>query len=393
MVRRDDDRGPGSARPRKLPSRCDDPAGASPASVSAGAPSSRPAAEGETPTAEAGRRKRARQQELRSTKRARGPQHQVKPAASTEEQSESRAGHVAAKAISSKRAPERDEDLGGVQGAAHVQGSSRNTRDPSARPSSRLAGSNRPKAKGTSAQRKSDGVIVPTIAATNNAAGGKGHERGRVGEEGKRKGMTGKTGSNSPERRRPIDNVRQLQRRLCAAAKRSPERRFHALYDRMWRSDVLHEAWKRVRQNRGSAGLDAQTIAEVEQYGAERFLEELGGVLRAGEYRPSATLRRYIPKADGKQRPLGIPTVRDRVVQMAAKLVLEPIFEADFLPCSYGYRPKRSQLMALETLRKLGCQHHHVLDADIRDYFGSISHDKLMKRLRKSVPRYGSRHA
>jgi group II intron reverse transcriptase/maturase len=221
--------------------------------------------------------------------------------------------------------------------------------------------------------------------ALHNAVGGKGHERGRVGEEGKRKGMTGKTGSNSPGRRRPFDNVRQLRRRLWAAAKQSPERRFHALYDRIWRSDVLQEAWKRVKQNRGSAGLDAQTLAEVEQDGVERFLEELGGVLRAGEYRPSATLRRYIPKADGKQRPLGIPTVRDRVVQMAAKLVLEPIFEADFLPCSYGYRPKRSQVMALEALRKLGKTHHHVLDADIRDYFGSIDHDKLMKLVEKRV--------
>jgi RNA-directed DNA polymerase len=266
-----------------------------------------------------------------------------------------------------------------------VQGSSRNTREPSAQPSSRPGGGNRPEAKATIAQRKSDGVIVPTMAATNNAAGGKGHERRHVGEEGKRKGMTGRTGSNSPGRRRPLDNVRQLRRQLWVAAKRSPERRFHALYDRMWRGDVLHEAWKRVKQNRGSAGLDAQTIAEVEQHGAERFLEELGGVLQAGEYRPSATLRRYIPKADGKQRPLGIPTVRDRVVQMAAKLVLEPIFEADFLPCSYGYRPGRSQLMALETLRKLGYQHHHVLDVDIRDYFGSIDHDKLMKLVERRV--------
>jgi len=153
----------------------------------------------------------------------------------------------------------------------------------------------------------------------------------------------------------------------------------------MWRSDVLDEAWKRVKRNRGSAGLDSQTIAEVEQYGVERFLEELADVLRAGEYRPSATLRRYIPKADGKQRPLGIPTVRDRVVQMAAKLVLEPIFEADFLPSSYGYRPKRSQTMALEALRKLGYQHQHVLDADIRDYFGSIDHDKLMKLVVRRV--------
>src|SRR5437868_3043003 len=385
MVRRDDDRYPGSKKARNLASRCEDPAGGSPASVSTGAPSSRPAAEGETPTAEAGRRKRASQQKPINTEQARGPQHEVKPAASTEKQSESRAGHVAAKATSRARAPERVGDLGEVRGAARVQGSPRNTRDPSVQPSSRLGGSNRPKAKASIAQRKSDGVIVPRMAAPHNAAGGKGHERGRVDEEGKRKGMTGKAASNSPGRHRPLDNVRQLRRRLCAAAKRSPGRRFHALYDRMWRSDVLYEAWKRVKQNRGSAGLDAQTIAEVEQHGAERFLEELGGVLRAGAYRPSATLRRYIPKADGKQRPLGIPTVRDRVVQMAAKLVLEPIFEADFLPCSYGYRPKRSQLMALETVRKLGYRHHHVLDADIRDYFGSIDHGKLMKLVERRV--------
>jgi RNA-directed DNA polymerase len=385
MVRRDDDRSLAGDPGGNLSSCCDDLAGESPASESAGAPSSRPAIKEEIPTVEAGFRKRASQRELISEKQARGPQHQVKPAASTEQQSESRAGHFAAKATSTSRAPEHDDDLGGVRGAARVQGSSRNTRDPSAPPSSWLDDANRLKAKGDIAQRKSDGVVVPMIAAKNNAAGGKGHERGHVGDEGKRKGMTGKTGSNNPERQMPIDNVRQLRRRLWTAAKRSPERRFHALYDRMWRSDVLREAWKRVRANRGSAGLDAQTIAEVEQYGVEHFLEELGVVLRAGEYRPSATLRRYIPKADGKRRPLGIPTVRDRVVQMAAKLVLEPIFEADFLPCSYGYRPKRSQLMALEALRKLGYQHHHALDADIRDYFGSIDHDKLMKLVARRV--------
>jgi RNA-directed DNA polymerase len=223
------------------------------------------------------------------------------------------------------------------------------------------------------------------MVATKNAAGGKGHERGRVGAGGKRKGMTDPRRSNSPERQPPLDHVRQLQNRLWAAAKQSPERRFHALYDRMWRSDVLDEAWKRVKKNRGSAGLDAQTIAEVEEHGVERFLSAIRDELRAGEYRPSATLRRYIPKADGKQRPLGIPTVRDRVVQMAAKLVLEPIFDADFLPCSYGYRLGRSALMAKEALRKLGKMHHHVLDADIRDYFGSIDHDKLMKLVERRV--------
>jgi RNA-directed DNA polymerase len=169
--------------------------------------------------------------------------------------------------------------------------------------------------------------------------------------------------------------VRQLQRRLWAAAKRSPERRFHALYDHLGRSDVLHEAWKRVRANKGAAGVDQQTLDEVEQYGVERFLTELGTALREGRYRAGVVLRRYIPKADGRKRPLGIPTVRDRVAQMTAKLVLEPIFEADFLPCSYGFRPKRSATMALETLRKLGAKGgHHVLDADIRDYLEPSSH-------------------
>ncbi len=218
------------------------------------------------------------------------------------------------------------------------------------------------------------------MAAQNNAAGGKGPWGGRVGEEGKREGMDRGSVPNNPGRRRPLDKVRQLQRRLWAAAKRQPGRRFHALYDRIFRGDILKEAWKRVRKNRGSAGVDAQTLKDVEEYGVERFLEELGAQLKAGTYRPNAVLRRYIPKADGKKRPLGIPTIRDRVVQMATKLVLEPIFEADFRPCSFGFRPRRSATQALERLRMLGAQgYNHVLDADIRDYFGSIDHERLMK--------------
>ena len=138
------------------------------------------------------------------------------------------------------------------------------------------------------------------------------------------------TGSNSPGGRPPTDKVRSLQRRLWAAATRSPGRRFHALMDRIWRPDILQEAWARVRRNRGAAGVDRVTLAAVEQYGVERMLSELGVALHDGTYRPQPVLRRYIPKADGRQRPLGIPTVRDRVAQMAAKLVLEPIFEADF---------------------------------------------------------------
>jgi group II intron reverse transcriptase/maturase len=141
-----------------------------------------------------------------------------------------------------------------------------------------------------------------------------------------------------------------------------------------------------VRANKGAAGVDRETIAVVEQYGVERFLEELGARLRDGRYRAGVVLRRYIPKADGRKRPLGIPTVRDRVVQMAAKLLLEPIFEADFLPVSYGFRPQRSATGALETLRKLGAAgHNHVLDADISDYFGSIDHSKLMKLLGRRI--------
>jgi len=192
--------------------------------------------------------------------------------------------------------------------------------------------------------------------------------------------------ANHPGGLPPSDHVRRLQRRLWGAAKRAPGRRFHALYDRIHRSDVLWEAWRRTRANRGAAGVDGQTFAVIEQGGVEAFLEGIAAELRAGTYRPQAVLRRYIPKGDGRQRPLGIPTVRDRVVQMAAKLVLEPIFEADFKDCSYGFRPRRSATQALERLREQGARGgNHVLDADISDYFGSIDHALLMERVSRRV--------
>jgi group II intron reverse transcriptase/maturase len=198
--------------------------------------------------------------------------------------------------------------------------------------------------------------------------------------------MPGRSGSNHPDHRVVVDKVRQLQRRLWVAAKRSPARRFHALMDRIWREDVLQEAWRRVKKNRGSAGVDTETLDEIEQYGVGHMLDELRTALRAGRYRPQPVLRRYIPKADGRQRPLGIPTVRDRVAQMAATLVLEPIFEADFRASSYGFRPKRSATQALETLRVHGARGgNHVLDADIRDYFGSIDHARLLVLIERRI--------
>jgi RNA-directed DNA polymerase len=185
----------------------------------------------------------------------------------------------------------------------------------------------------------------------------------------------------------PEDKVRELQRRLWTCAKRSKTRRFHALYDRIYRSDVLWEAWQRVKANRGAAGVDQQTLADIEAGGVEQFLSSIQETLRAGEYRAQPVRRRYILKADGKQqRPLGIPTVRDRVVQMAAKLVVEPIFEADFLACSYGFRPKRSATQALEAIRQAGNRgHNFVVDADIRAYFDSIDQGKLMVMLEKRI--------
>ncbi len=387
MVRRDDKNRLISEEGGMFTSSCATPTGESPVPPGVGAAGSRPqVVEGDV-FARAGRKKPVRRREPRSGEQARGPQHQVKPAASTDLQPAGRAAHVTAKATPRAPGPKRAGGCGGVWGAARVQGVERNTRGPSAQPLSGQARSYKPEAKSGRVQRESEGIVVPngaaqvgpTKAVRHNAAGGKDPCGGHVGRAGKREGMAGKTEPNDPGGDEPRDKVRQLQRQLWAAAKQAADRRFHAVYDKMCRADILHEAWRRVRSNRGASGVERQTLGHVEQYGVQRFLQELGQELRAGVYRAQVVRRTYIPKANGDKRPLGIPTVRDRVVQMAAKLVLEPIFEADFLSSAYGFRPRRSAVMALEQLRILGAQGgNHVLDADISDYFGSIEHDKLM---------------
>jgi RNA-directed DNA polymerase len=198
--------------------------------------------------------------------------------------------------------------------------------------------------------------------------------------------MAGTAPSNYPESRQAPVNVRRLQNRLWAAAKQSSGRRFHALYDRIYRGDVLWEAWERVRANRGAAGVDRVTLGAVEAYGVERMLGELARDLRGSVYRPARVRRVEIPKPDGRKRPLGIPTVRDRVCQQAARIVLEPIFEAGFLPWSFGFRPKRSATDALETIRVAFPRgQQFVCEADIQDFFGQIDHARLLSLVAERV--------
>jgi len=184
--------------------------------------------------------------------------------------------------------------------------------------------------------------------------------------------------------------VRKLQRALYAKAKEAPEYRFYQLYDKVYRTDILRHAYDRSKANDGTAGVDGQGFSDIEAYGEERWLGELAKELKEKSYRPQAIRRVWIEKESGGQRPLGIPTIRDRVVQMAVVLVIEPIFEADLQPEQYGYRPKRSAQDAVrEVHRLIQAGHREVIDGDLSGYFDSIPHGDLMKSV---SPRISDRY-
>jgi RNA-directed DNA polymerase len=183
-----------------------------------------------------------------------------------------------------------------------------------------------------------------------------------------------------------LTSVQKLQMALHAKAKESPDSRFYVLYDKVYRKDVLVYAYQRCKANRGAAGVDNQTFEDIEQYGVERWLDELAQELKSRTYQPQPVRRVYIPKPDGKQRPLGIPTIRDRVVQTAAMSVLEPIFEADLQPEQYAYRADRSALDAVRHVHKLiNTGHRKIVDADLSSYFDSVPHAELMRSVARRV--------
>src|ERR1700757_5169029 len=181
-------------------------------------------------------------------------------------------------------------------------------------------------------------------------------------------------------------SVQKLQAALHDKAKGSPNFRFYALYDKVYREDVMAFAYECCKANRGAAGVDGQTFEDIEEYGVKKWLDELTQELKSRTYRPQPVRRGWIPKPDGKQRPLGVPAIKDRVAQTAAVLVLEPIFEADLQPEQYAYRPDRSALDAVRHVHKLlNTGHGQIVDADLSGYFDSIPHSDLLKSVARRI--------
>lgn len=184
---------------------------------------------------------------------------------------------------------------------------------------------------------------------------------------------------NQHQKLNDAERIREFQRKLYLKAKQEKEFKFYALYDKVTSSRFLHESYRRVKKNGGSSGVDNVSFKQIEEQGLDEYLKNIHEELKNFTYKPSAVKRVYIPKANGKQRPLGIPTIKDRIVQMSCKMVIEPIFEADFKNCSYGFRPKRSASMAIEAIRKhIKEGKIEILDADLTAYFDTIPHNKLM---------------
>lgn len=233
--------------------------------------------------------------------------------------------------------------------------------------------------KGCEHREKSEELIVPMIQKTTKLL----RREGALPEH-KMPKQRGR--GDCPKGLATPNKLQELQRQLYSKSKSEKKYRFYTLYDKVYRGDVLEEAWKRVRANKGSPGVDGEAIEAIEERGVAIFLRELQEELQGKRYRPEVIRRTYIPKRDGGKRPLGIPIVKDRIVQAAVKLIVEPIFEADFQGVSYGFRPKRSPQKAVGQVRRyLAWQLNGVVDADITACFENIPHKRLMVLVAKRI--------